>query len=272
MSEDTQVDNQGASGPEAGSDWLGSVSDEIRNDPSMADIQNIEGLAKGYVHAQHMIGSDKVVLPGKDATDEQLSEFYNKLGRPETADGYETPTENMAMEIDAQLAGNFFEEAHRIGLSKTQAAALMRWQAEQGAEMQDEYAQRGERSQAEAVEVLQKEFGDAFDEKLNLARDAALQFGGEELMEVMDSTGLGNHPEVIKAFAKIGRAMASDEVVGGGGRQNFRMSPAEAKMAIESKKQDPNFMKAYTDKDTAGHAGAVKEMSDLFTLAYPESN
>ena len=35
-----------------------------------------------------MIGADKVAIPGKYATDEDWSEVYNKLGRPETADLY----------------------------------------------------------------------------------------------------------------------------------------------------------------------------------------
>ena len=126
-----------------------------------------------------------------------------------------------------------------------------------------------ESSRENAVDTLQKEFGDSFDEKLGLARDAALQFGGEELMNVMDSTGLGNNPEVIKAFAAIGKAMSSDEVIGGGGRQNFKMSPSEALHAIDSKQRDPNFMSAYTDRDSPGHNGAVKEMQELFGAAYP---
>lgn len=270
MSEETQVDNQEASEPQVGSDWLNNVSEEIRNDPSMADIQDLNGLAKGYVNAQRMVGADKVVIPGKGATDEQRDEFYSKIGRPDAPDGYTTPTDNMPdIELDDELVGGFFEEAHRIGLNPQQAAALVRWQAEQGFGAQNLQLEAMENSQRESVDILQKEFGDSFDEKLGLARDAALQFGGEELMNVMDSTGLGNNPEVIKAFAAIGKAMSSDEVIGGGGRQGFKMSPAEALHAIDSKQRDPNFMAAYTDKDEPGHSGAVKEMQDLFKSAYP---
>jgi len=35
-----------------------------------------------------MIGQDKVVIPNNNSTDDQWSEVYSKLGRPETADQY----------------------------------------------------------------------------------------------------------------------------------------------------------------------------------------
>ena len=67
----------------SGGDWRASLSDDIRHDPSLASIQDVNGLAKSFIHGQKMVGADKVVLPKEDASPEEMNEFYNRLGRPE---------------------------------------------------------------------------------------------------------------------------------------------------------------------------------------------
>lgn len=257
----------------ASSDWRESIPEDLRSDPSLADVSSVAELAKMTVHAQRMIGADKVVLPGRDAPQEVIDEFYNKLGRPDTPDGYEVPTENMPnLPYDEDVQREFFKEAHRIGLNKQQAAAITRWQADRVQTMMEESGQANEEAYQNATDTMRKEFGKAFDEKMDMAKSAARQFGGDELMDFLDKTGLGNAPAVIRAFANIGKAVANDEIIGGGGRQGFIMSPSEAKSQIASLKRDPNFMKAYTDTSSAGHIDAVQEMGKLFETAHPDSD
>ena len=266
MSEETpQVEDQVAS-----EDWRTAIPEDLQNDPSLADIQDISSLAKGYVHAQRMIGTDKVSVPTSQASQEELDTFYNKLGRPETPQGYEAPTENMPdLPVNEEVRNQFYEEAHRIGLNKQQTAALLRWEAESTKGRMDAHVQSSEMELEKAQDTMRREFGAAYEEKMNMAQNAAKEFGGDELVNLLDSTGLGNNPAVIKAFANIGKAIMNDEIIGGGGRQGFMMSPGEAKSQIGGLKRDPNFMQAYQDTGNAGHAEAVKEMGRLFELAHP---
>mgnify|MGYP003636725543 FL=1 len=270
MSEETpQVDNVEQVASE---DWRSTIPEDIQNDPSLADIQDVASLAKGYVHAQHMIGSDKVAIPSREASQEELDVFYNKLGRPESADGYEAPTENMPeIPHDNEMQTRFFEEAHRIGLNKQQAGALIRWQAEQAQTGIEANSQATESAMQQAQDSMRQEFGKAYEEKMNMAKNAALEFGGEDLMKVLDSSGLGNDPAIIKAFANIGKAIMNDEIVGGGGRQGFMMSPAEAKSQIANMKRDPNFLASYQDQGHIAHKESVAEMAKLYELAYPSN-
>ena len=66
-------------------DWRSSLSDEIKNDATLANIQDIESAAKTLIHQQKMLGS-RIPMP---KTDEERSELYSKLGRPESSDKYE---------------------------------------------------------------------------------------------------------------------------------------------------------------------------------------
>ena len=51
-------------------------------------IKDIECLANSYVHAQKIVGSDKIPVPNKFATEKDWDAVYEKLGRPKDATGY----------------------------------------------------------------------------------------------------------------------------------------------------------------------------------------
>lgn len=55
--------------------------------------------------------------------------------------------------------------------------------------------------------------GAALQESLSHAKRALSEFGSPKLLALLNESGAGNHPEVIRAFAKMGRAMAADKVV-----------------------------------------------------------
>ena len=56
------------------------------------------------------------------------------------------------------------------------------------------------------------EFGGVhFNDNLTLARQAVKRFGGPKLQRALDSSGMGNHPEIIRAFWKMGRYLAQAE-------------------------------------------------------------
>lgn len=59
-----------------------------------------------------------------------------------------------------------------------------------------------------------KDFGgEKFDASIKQAKVAVEKFGTPLLKELLDGTGLGNHPEVIRLFHRIGNAIAEDSLV-----------------------------------------------------------
>lgn len=58
--------------------------------------------------------------------------------------------------------------------------------------------------------------GDKFNENVELAKRVVKRYGSEKLINSLNDTGLGNHPELIRAFAKIGKEMGEDKLVIGG--------------------------------------------------------
>ena len=243
-------------------EWL---PEEYRGDPAFQSFKSIESLAKSYRDTAKMVGVDKaqVLRLPKDEAAPEWGEVWAKLGRPESPDGYQIEGEHGLP--DGTLAA-FRETAHKMGLPQRQAQEVVAFYAQQ-------QATQREALREQAVADLSKEWGGAFADRVGVAQKAAEQFGGPELMDVLKATGLGNHPAVVRAFAKIGMEMAEPgELKGGGGRMSAAMTPADATAAIGQKRRDTEFMAAYNDRDHPGHGHAVKEMGDLYEQAIPNNS
>lgn len=57
--------------------------------------------------------------------------------------------------------------------------------------------------------------GDSFKENVELAHRVLEKFGTKEFNQMLNDSNYGNHPEVIRIFARLGKQMASDEAVFG---------------------------------------------------------
>lgn len=189
-------------------DWRTAIPEEIRDHKSLSHINDIGALAKSYVHAQQMIGADKVVLPSKSATEDEWTEFYNKLGRPESPDGYQLEVDGLpeGTEPNQQMLDWFKQTAHQAGMTPQQAQHMLRAYNELTANEYGMTQQQAEMRVAEVETTLKREFGEAFDDKMALANGVLAEFGNPDIAEVQlsDGTFLGDNPEVIRMLANLG--------------------------------------------------------------------
>jgi hypothetical protein len=242
-------------------EWLPA---EFRTDSAFEPFTDIAQLAKSYRDTAKMVGADKATLLKlpKDPDAPEWADVWAKLGRPEAPDGYKLEGEHGLTE---QQVAAFREQAHAMGLPQRQAEGMVAFYAKQQAAAR-------EALQTQGVTSLTEEWGAAFDDRVNAARKAAELYGGPELMQVLKDTGLGYHPAIVRAFAKIGLETSEPgELRGGsGGRPaGGAMAPAEARAAIGKLYQDAEWAKAYYDRDHPGHGEAVQRMSRLTEQAHP---
>ena len=67
-------------------DWKQELPDDLRDHPSIANMQDVTSLAKSMVHAQSLVGADKIAVPGKWADEQDWNQVYDKLGSPGSAE------------------------------------------------------------------------------------------------------------------------------------------------------------------------------------------
>ena len=61
--------------------FISSLPEDLRTEPSLQNIQDVNQLAKGYVSAQRMVGADKMAIPTKNSTPDQIKAF-EELAKP----------------------------------------------------------------------------------------------------------------------------------------------------------------------------------------------
>lgn len=70
--------------------------------------------------------------------------------------------------------------------------------------------------------------GEKYRENVELAHRVIARYGTEAFKKILDDTGTGNHAEVVRIFARIGKAMSDDQlIIGTGGASPKQKSTAD---------------------------------------------
>jgi hypothetical protein len=202
--------------PVSGKTWKEAISEEYRSNPNIEKFTELDALAKSYINAVSMIGTDKIPLPGKTATDEQWNEVYNKLGRPESADKYTLELKTDVAPVDENVIKGFAQNAHKLGLNNKQAQGILEFYKQTLEGSAKEMSVNMESAQAEATNTLRSEWGKTYDENLRKASSVAQTYLEPELLDTQlrDGSRLGDNPKIIKAFANIANLLSEDKIIG----------------------------------------------------------
>ena len=242
-----------------------TLPDDLAREPSLRNFDSVDKLAKSYVHAVRKMGvpADQLMRVPQNADDPAWNDVYNSMGRPETPDQYYFD-ERFA---DANL-DDFRNIAHNLGLSQNQAEKILDMYSQANYDQMQEAETRHGEMQAQGINALQKEWGKSYNENVELARRAFTNFASKEALDIMEDSGLGNHPEIVKMFSKIGNLLKEDGIMVGEPGIGDALSPAMAQEKIDNNLGDSEFNKIYLDKTHPQHQKAVEEMTRLFSTAH----
>lgn len=192
--------------------------------------QNQEGIQQegGAAEAGEQQG-ESTLLGGKENSE-------STSNAPESYEAFDVPE---GMEIDTALVEKISPVLKEVGLSQENAQKLVdayapyiqqQVDAQQGKVVSD-WDKQVDDWKAETT----KELGAMFKEDLGIAAKFIDKFGSPELRDVLNQTGLGNHPELVKAFVKAGKAISEDIFVEPG------HANAESEKGIDLKKMYPTM-------------------------------
>jgi len=261
--QDAAVSDQSQPQETTSVDFQTLIPEEYREERSLQNFQNMNDFVKSYLHSQKLVGADKIPVPNKMATDDDWNEVYKRLGRPSSPDEYQYQLPEQNKLDDATLKA-FSEQAHKLGLLPKQAQGIIDYynglaqQSEQSASMQQETAR------LEAETVLRKEYGPAYDNKINAAKNLATNTLGAEFLRdtvLQDGSRLGDNPQVVKAFATLAEKLSEDNLVQGDVAS--AMTIKEINDEISSLTQPGS---AYWNKTHINHKKAVEEVQRLYQL------
>lgn len=160
----------------------------------------------------------------QDGEQQKTEKEQKQEGAPEK---YEF-TAAEGVDLDTEALKDFEPVARELNLTNEQAQKLVDAYPKILAGVQQRQAEAWQAQTEEwaATVKADKEIGgDKLTANLGVAQRALDSFGTPALKEYLNGTGLGNHPELVKAFVKVGKAMSEDGVVTG--KESGQRSAAE---------------------------------------------
>jgi len=203
----------------------------VVEDKILGKFDDVDSLAKSYQELQSRMGNS-VRIPNADSSAEEVSSFYQKMGMPESPEGY-TVGEGM----EEMLAG-FKPMAHSANLTQRQFDHF--------AKAQGEAADAAEASLKASEDRLKGKWGDNYDMAHGVAAGAveALSEHSKILEEALSGVDLrdeGSH----ELFTTIGQLLMDGSAPTQG--QGDSMAGETDDMAIAIRVREIMKMKAFSD-------------------------
>jgi len=261
-----------AIGPEVTIEHEGKVI-PITDHPNLRESKSLGDFSKQALQAHKEVGS-RVRLPGPDAKPEDLQAFRGKLKEtghfefaPDGPDKYTILKPDMLPPrvewLDEKVA-KFREVAHRLGITQKQAEGLLAF------DMEIETA-RGARLQLnvdDGVKYLKEKWGDSYEAKAELAKDAVKSMCTDEQMAALTASGFDSNPVLMQFFAKVGEKFQEDSSLG---IEMFHPQLKGVKEEIEAIEHDASNEdhKKLVGADPVAAKQVVEKLSLLYAKLYP---
>lgn len=182
--------------------WTQQLPEEMRSNAEMmaqlGKFQKIGDMAKSYSELEAKLGKT-LTKPGENSSPEEVQAFYEKLGKPSSADGYPMTGED---------AKAFRELAFRNNLTADQAENLYGELKQIATNAVQQNRTALENAAAETQKQLQKEYGADYNKKMEMLKRGIMTYGGQELYDQLKNSGLITKPNICKMYILLGEQSA----------------------------------------------------------------
>jgi len=241
--------------------WHATLPPDIAAKPWVKTHKTSESFFKSVEEAQGLIGRS-IQIPKAGEGRDAWERVWNKMGRPETVEGYKIADLKLpeGVKLPAALTDGYTQFAHDIGLSNWQANKI----AEHiGTRIANEISTPAGHADAKVAEqTLKTAWGGAYEKNLTLAQRAIQYAGGDKLQAALRATGAANNPDIAIAFARLGAFLAEDGVISGEGPVGVATAKSDLNAILDNKDHP------YWKKNAPGHKDAMAEVARLNQLLH----
>lgn len=253
----------------AGPKWLSEFPDDVKSNETLWKYTSEESAARGLINAQRLIGMEKVPKPKGDfdPASPDWQPFLEAMGRPKDAKDYEFPEVTLpeGMTYDKALEDKFRGVAHSLGLNGFQAKGLQDFFAAYQTEAFTGQTRDFTQEKTAATAELKQELGQAYDGYVEASKAAMKEYMSPNFVAMLEKTGLGNDPEMIRTFGKIGRETLGEAKLKAAGI-TVQASPQELQAQIAEFRSRNE--KALYDRSHPDNARLTAELTRMSEAAY----
>jgi len=252
--------------------WMevAGIPEELRVDQTLKTTRNLSGLASQLVNAQKMIGkhADMVVVPNEKSTQSEWDEYYKAGGRPDTPDEYAFEHVE-GIESDPELETAFKNLAHSEGLRPSTVQKLIEMDDNRTLMVAQAMQEAKIAEVASAEEALKKQWGAAYDERLNLANRMIQENVSEDNKPAL-LDAIGNNPMVADFLANIAKKFVEHKIISA---EVDQPTPVEAHAAIEGLRNTPGYITGeLANTSPARYKQITQEIAKLYQGLHPEDS
>ena len=252
--------------------WMevAGIPEELRVDQTLKTTRNLSGLASQLVNAQKMIGkhADMVVVPNEKSTQSEWDEYYKAGGRPDTPDEYAFEHVE-GIESDPELETAFKNLAHSEGLRPSTVQKLIEMDDNRTLMVAQAMQEAKIAEVASAEEALKKQWGAAYDERLNLANRMIQENVSEDNKPAL-LDAIGNNPMVADFLANIAKKFVEHKIISA---EVDQPTPVEAHAAIEGLRNTPGYITGeLANTNPARYKQITQEIAKLYQGLHPEDS
>lgn len=199
------------------------MSEEVMNDGAQENTEAPQEEQK-QTESQESTEQDvgEKLYPDQEKKDDEVSKDKEEAekGEGEDKDSESKNDEEIIYDLKAPEGSNFEQGkldkivsfSKEQGLSKEQAQALVDRDAKMEADQKTELLQKSQQW-VEDVKSDKEIGGEKFGTSVEHAKRIISKYASEDFKKVLNDTGLGNHPELVRLLARVGKDMGSDEFV-----------------------------------------------------------
>lgn len=220
--------------------WRDLLPEELRQEECWDVVKDFPGMAKQFVNQRKAIGKDKIVVPNEKSTPEEWDAFYNAVGRPQTPDDYKVDVPEDLQEIfSPERLQEAQKLAHSLGVSNKQFSAFMQHEMQAAVKLLEAEEAEELKAKQGAEEVLRKEFGGAYEERLHVANRVVQEAFPKEEQRMAFLEKYGNDPDFIRFASVVGSRMAESKAIVA---EMSRDTPKEIDKKVAELQATPGYM------------------------------
>lgn len=193
---------------------------------------NYGNMMTSLIHAQKLVGGDKILVPGKDSSPEEWSNVFQKLGLPER-EQYKLDLEGVDETADEMTKG-FIDKSHELGVLPNQARGIVEYfnQAQKAQETQA--AQDAKDASDLALNNLKNEWKGTYDDNIAKVNETIEKIFTDEERQTASEAGFFSDPLFVKMMHTISNKIGDDTTLSG---QAPRVGGFEGEQALRDEYQ-----------------------------------
>ena len=185
-----------------------SDQDVVTTETGQNDIETVEETLTGTA--------------GAEETAEETTEVDGEEKKGEVPDQYEVKLDE-GMELDKALLELFTPVFKDMEMTNEEVQKLAEkfvpWITQKEDEIRSSMIEKHKETVKAWGEEAVRQLGTDSARQLGYAAKARDKFGSKEFVEMVNETGIGNHPEMVKFLVKVGKTISEDKFVDGSGTQ-----------------------------------------------------